>query len=167
MKRDEGWQVNNDLKQQENKMKITMLCFCCLAIATAACANGNEAFTGTWITEDAKSNVEIFKCGEKYCGKIISLKEPLYTDGKEGPVGTTKHDRNNPDQAMKQRPIIGLQIMEGFTGTGEDSWGNGTIYDPDNGKSYQCKIKLVNNKRLDVRGFIGFSLLGRTTTWTR
>lgn len=138
-----------------------------MVMAVTAYGNGNEAFTGTWTTEDAKSKVEIFRCGEKYCGKIISLKDPLYTDSKEGTPGMPKLDRNNPDQALKLHPIVGLQIMDGFTSTGTDSWGNGTIYDPDNGKSYQCKIKLVNNSRLDVRGFIGFSLLGRTTTWTR
>ena len=148
-------------------MRIITVCIILMIMAWGAVANGQEAFLGTWTTEDAKSKVDIFKCVDKFCGKIISLKEPLYADSKEGTVGMPKHDHNNPDQTLKQRPIVGLQIMEGFSATGADSWGNGTIYDPDNGKTYQCKAKLVNSNRLDVRGFIGISLLGRTTTWTR
>lgn len=148
-------------------MKISTLLISFLLTATVASAGGSEEILGTWTTDGAKSQVEIYRCGEKICGKIVSLREPRYTDIKDGPVGALKTDSNNPDQALRQRPIVGLQIMEGFSPTGADSWGNGTIYDPENGKRYQCKVKLVNSSRLDVRGFIGISLLGRTTVWSR
>jgi uncharacterized protein (DUF2147 family) len=57
--------------------------------------------------------------------------------------------------------------MQGFEKTKDNFWENGTIYDPNNGKTYKSHITLVNSNQLNVRGFIGFSLLGRTENWTR
>jgi uncharacterized protein (DUF2147 family) len=58
-------------------------------------------------------------------------------------------------------------ILRGFVSTENNLWENGKIYDPKNGKDYSCKITMIDNNKLDVRGFIGISLLGRTETWTR
>ena len=64
--------------------------------------------------------------------------------------------------AQKDQPIVGLQILSGRTKDG-DVWSGGEILDPDNGKSYSCFIKVEDNgQKLHVRGYIGFSLLGRT-----
>lgn len=140
-----------------------------LALAgSPAVANESDAILGLWKTPEEKSRVEIFKCGERYCGRIVSLKEPTYpADDPKGMAGQVKVDRNNPEAALQTRPIIGLQLMEGFTYSGSNLWENGTIYDPENGKSYQCKMTLVAPDRLEVRGFIGISLFGRTSLWTR
>jgi uncharacterized protein (DUF2147 family) len=113
--------------------------------------------------------VEIYKSGDSYDGKIIWLEEPLYVEADEGETaGTPKEDHNNPDPALQSRPIIGLVLMEGFVFNGKDTWHKGTIYDPDNGKTYKSVARLSDDgSTLKVRGFIGFSLLGRTTEWTR
>ncbi len=68
---------------------------------------------------------------------------------------------------MRKNPISGLQILSDFTFAGENEWAGGKIYKPDNGKTYRGKMTLVSPKKLNVRGFIGISLLGRTTTWTK
>lgn len=149
------------------KKLIATMVTCLMLTGTTVFAAGAAGILGTWTTEGAKSQVEIFSCGEKICAKIVSLKEPLYLDAKDGPVGTVKTDRNNHDQAKQKKTILGLQIMEGFTPTGEGTWGNGTIYDPENGKTYQCKATLDGPNRLKVRGFIGIAMIGRTTVWTR
>ena len=149
------------------KKCIANMVACLVLTGTTVLAAGTESILGTWTTEGAKSQIEIFKCAEKICAKIVSLKEPVYLDAKDGPVGTTKTDRQNPDPAKQGKPILGLQIMEGFTPTGERTWGNGTIYDPENGKTYRCKTALDGANRLKVRGFIGIALIGRTTVWTR
>lgn len=133
-----------------------------------ALANEPDAILGHWKTAEEKSRVEIFRCGERYCGRIASLKEPTYpADDPQGMAGQPKVDRNNPDAALQVRPIVGLQLMEGFTYSGSNLWEGGTIYDPENGKSYQCKMTLTAPDRLEVRGFIGISLFGRTSLWTR
>jgi uncharacterized protein (DUF2147 family) len=127
-----------------------------------------DAVLGEWITEEGKARVEVYRCGEAYCGKIVWLKEPNYPEGsKDGIPGTPKIDHHNPDLQLRTTPIIGLQIVHAFSYGGEDLWKDGKIYDPKNGKTYSGKMTLVSPRQLDLRGFIGISLIGRTTTWTR
>jgi uncharacterized protein (DUF2147 family) len=114
-----------------------------------------------------ESKVEIFMCGEKFCGKIIWLKNPIYTDSNDGQVGTSIIDRKNPDPALRSRPLIGLRILEGFTAEGYNTWGNGTCYDPISGKTYRGKIHQPAPDRLELRGYIGIPLFGRSSVWTR
>ncbi|HCF60944.1 MAG TPA: DUF2147 domain-containing protein [Myxococcales bacterium] len=142
------------------------------ALCVPALAGANEktaanAILGRWITAKDISNVEISRCGENYCGKIVSLKEPTYGKG-DPEEGKPQHDRENPDDTLKARPLIGLPLLEGFTYEGDGTWDDGTIYDPESGKTYKCVIRIADGgKTLNVRGFIGFSLLGRTTVWKR
>jgi uncharacterized protein (DUF2147 family) len=81
--------------------------------------------------------------------------------------GKPKMDRNNPSPDLRTRPLVGLQLMEGFRHKGDHAWEDGKIYDPESGKLYRCKMTLSSPQRLEVRGFIGISLIGRTSTWTR
>lgn len=148
-------------------MRTLLLAIVLLFTAGSAFGAGSDAVLGVWKSEGEKSHVEIYKSGSTYCGRIVWLKEPTYTKKEDGPVGQAKTDRNNPDPARQSRPIVGLRIMEGFVAGGENRWENGTIYDPENGKTYRCKMKLAAPDRLEVRGYIGISLLGRTTVWTR
>lgn len=113
-----------------------------------------DAVLGEWLAESKDGKVLIYKQGEKYFGKI--------SWGKDG----DKKDVNNPDAKLKTQPIIGSVILKGFDFTGK-VWENGTIYDPNNGKTYSCTIKMKKPNELEIRGFIGISLLGRTTVWTR
>ncbi len=107
-------------------MKI-LTCFTVLLLtATTAFGAGSSSILGIWKTEMDESKVEVFRCGEKYCGKIVWLKNPKYTDSNEGQVGRPIIDRKNPDPALKSRPVLGLQILEGFTPEGDNTWGNGT-----------------------------------------
>ncbi|MCM0082174.1 DUF2147 domain-containing protein [Geomonas sp. Red32] len=148
-------------------MRTALLIPACLLLTSSAWAADTGAITGRWTTEKAKSTVLIYRCGEKYCAKIEALKDPLYTDASEGPPGTPRVDSHNPEPSHRKRSLVGLQFMEGFTPAGDGKLANGTIYDPENGKTYRCTITLKDPHRLDVRGFIGISLFGRTTVWTR
>lgn len=123
---------------------------------------------GVWNTEQNDAKVEIFKCGEKFCGKIVWLKDPTYPpNSKEGTPGTPKFDHNNPDPSLRSRPVMGLQLMTDFVNSGNNVWKDGKLYDPEKGKAYSGKMTLVSPTELDLRGFIGISLLGRTSKWTR
>lgn len=131
-------------------------------------AAGADEIMGLWNTAENESKIEIFKCGDKYCGRIVELKKPNYpADDKKGMAGQPKVDRKNPDPDLRTHPLLGLQIMEGFSFSGSNSWEGGRIYDPDNGKTYKCNVTLSAPNRLEVRGFIGISLFGRTSVWTR
>jgi uncharacterized protein (DUF2147 family) len=146
----------------------TLACFIIILLsATTAFGAGSNGILGIWKTELDESKVEIFMCGEKVCGRIIWLKSPVYTDSKDGEVGTPFIDRKNPDPALRSRPILGLRILEGFTAKGDNNWENGTCYDPKSGNTYRGKIHLAAPDRLELRGFIGIPLFGRTSVWIR
>ncbi|HYA88660.1 MAG TPA: DUF2147 domain-containing protein [Nitrospirota bacterium] len=133
-----------------------------------AYAASDHDIVGIWNNEEKNAKIEIFKCAEKYCGRIVWLKVPSYpADSKDGVPGTPKVDKNNPVPAFRARPILGLEILQDFTYKGESKWTDGRVYDPENGKIYSANMTLVSPNQLDLRGFIGISLLGRTTTWTR
>lgn len=140
-----------------------------IATATAASAfAAADDILGVWNTEKNQAKVEIFKCQDKYCGRLVWLKDPDYPAGsKEGTPGTPKIDNNNPEPALRSRPVLGLSIMTDFGYVGDNVWKGGRLYDPEKGKTYSGKITLVSPSQLDLRGFIGISLLGRTSKWTR
>jgi len=130
-------------------------------------AQAAQPILGIWHTEDNKSQVEIAPCGDKLCGKIIWLRDPLIQDPNEGQVGAPRVDKKNPNEALRTHPVLGLQIVEGFVPSGENKWEGGTVYDPESGHTYKGKMWLASPQRLKMRGFIGISLFGRTTEWTR
>lgn len=139
------------------------------ATAAPTAVDGADAITGRWETEDGKAHVEITRRGGEYVGEIVWLGEPLYPpDDPEGMGGRPRIDRENPDPGLRHRPIVGLQILEGLEYDGDGEWTGGTIYDPEIGKTYKCKARLSDDGRtLHLRGYIGFSLLGRTSEWRR
>jgi uncharacterized protein (DUF2147 family) len=136
-----------------------------LATPAFASAEPGDIF-GIWLTEGGSAKLEIFPCGDKACGKVIWLKQPNYVDSSDGPVGTEKVDRKNSDPALRNHPIVGMQVMEGLSPEG-GWWRNGSCYDPQSGNTYQCKMQLTSPSELRLRGFIGISLIGRSYTLNR
>lgn len=136
---------------------------------TAFCSSLTpDDILGTWFNQAKDAKIEVFKCGNDFCGKIVWLKEPTYLTGsKEGTPGTPKVDTKNPDPSHRTTPLLDMRMMQGFQFAGDNLWKNGKIYDPDSGKTYSAKATLVSHDELDLRGFIGISLLGRTEKWTR
>ncbi len=138
-----------------------------LLISSAMAADGDRIL-GLWNTAEKDCKIEILKYGDKYFGKIAWLKEPLYpADDEMGMAGRPIVDRQNPNRDLRSRPLVGLQLMEGFVYVGNNVWEKGTIYSPKTGKTYKCKMTLVAPDHLEVRGFIGIPLLGGTSIWTR
>lgn len=143
-----------------------------MLFATTAHAGGvvddqpGDRILGVWATGKAEAHVEIFRDENGYHGKIIWLKEPFYPDDDATMAGQPKTDRENPDPDLRARSIDGLRIMEGFRYAGRNRWVDGSIYDPENGKTYKCRLQLTDRGILKVRGYIGVSLFGRTTEWT-
>lgn len=124
-----------------------------------------DAILGEWVTEDRGSRVEIFKKGRRYFGKIVALKYPDYSPGEiKGMDGKPRLDLNNPNESLRYRPLVGIELMKNFR-FDDDMWVGGVIYDPLRGKTYKCKMSLAEDGTLHVRGYVGVSLLGRTTVW--
>ncbi|MES2704143.1 MAG: DUF2147 domain-containing protein [Bacteroidota bacterium] len=140
------------------RLLFLFLCVCC--IRSVSLAQQDQVERNLWYNEEKTAKIQIFKATDgKFYGKIVWLKVPE-VDGK------TKVDIHNPDPAKRGNPILGLLLLKGLKKDGKNGYEDGTIYDPKNGKTYSCKATYKGDK-LDMRGYIGFSLIGRTTTWTK
>lgn len=118
---------------------------------------------GQWYTEDRGIRIRIERKDGRFRGKIVWMREPNYPEGHEL-EGQPKIDRFNPDPRKRRRPVMGLTVLDGFTYAGDGRWTGGTIYDADCGKTYRSYITLSGPDTVKVRGYIGISLIGRTTT---
>jgi uncharacterized protein (DUF2147 family) len=121
-----------------------------------------DDIAGVWLTGKADGQVKIEKVAGKYYGKIVWLKEPI-----DSTTGKMQLDKNNPEKSKRLYPVKGLRILKDFEFVERGKWENGTIYDPENGKTYSCNISMENINKLNIRGYIGISLFGRTDVWTR
>ncbi len=145
-------------------MKHLILSLFVLALSVNVMAQDAEAdrLIGVWEPSHGKAKVKIDKIGSKYYGRIVWLKEP-----NDPETGEPKLDKNNPDESLRSTPLRGYRILKDFEYTGEDEWSEGTIYDPENGSTYSCTIKMPDDNTLDIRGYIGISTFGRTDVWKR
>lgn len=117
---------------------------------------------GEWTTEGGKARVRIDACAadpQQLCGLITWSYRP--PDVPAGPLV----DVNNQDPALQTRPILGLPLLQGFSPDGDDRWSGGTIYDPENGKTYRSKLRLRSPDQLEVDGCILF--LCQSQVWDR
>ncbi|MCX6284276.1 MAG: DUF2147 domain-containing protein [Bacteroidetes bacterium] len=121
-----------------------------------------DDIVGTWLNQEATGKITIYKEGDKYFGKLVWLRTPL-----DSITGQPRTDKENPDATLKSTPLIGLVNLKNFTFDGKAEWSGGTIYDPKNGKTYKCYIQFESANKLKIRGYIGVSLLGRNTFWTK
>jgi uncharacterized protein (DUF2147 family) len=130
-----------------------------LALAVpAAGASDDQAMLilGNWLTEPRDGIIEISIAGDgSYQGRIVGGNSPQ------------RQDQHNPDPARRSQLLLGQVIFQGMKYDGEGKWSGGTIYDPDSGRTYKCRLERLDAERLQVRGFIGFALLGRSQVWTR
>lgn len=130
------------------------------AFSFAGFAQNKDAILGKWVNSTGEAHVDITKKGDKYFGKIVWLKEP------KDEKGVVKSDVKNPDAALHSRPILGLEILTNFI-YDDGKWTDGKIYDPKSGKTYSCNMTMKGNDVLNMRGYVGISLLGRSETWKR
>jgi len=114
-----------------------------------------EKAAGSACSFDSHGKVQIYKQGDAYFGKIT------------GGTKETKTDTKNPEPSLRNRDLLGLIILKDFHYNNKGKWEDGTIYDPNNGKTYSCIIGMKDNHKLEVRGYVGISLFGRTEEWTR
>jgi uncharacterized protein (DUF2147 family) len=116
-----------------------------------------------WWNQEKDSKIQIYLATDgKYYGKIIWMEKP--NDEK---TGKPRLDKENPNDARKSDPVMGLVFLKGFSIDAEDKnlYTGGSIYDPKNGKTYCGKITF-KGKSLDLRGFIcSVPFLGRTANW--
>ena len=139
-------------------MKKIFLCMIFM-LAPLAAAFAQDVI-GKWKLEDGTAIVEVYQAGDVFNGKIVWLEKPTEADG------SPAVDDQNPDPKLRTRQVIGLNMLNGLKKTGSEYTG-GTIYDPGNGKTYNCSMK-VEGDILKVRGSLDKKgLIGRTMDWYR
>lgn len=127
-----------------------------MALAMAAAASP-DAVVGKWKTETRNGIVEITRCGSSLCGKLLT------SDGIA--ANPALKDANNKNEALRSRPLKGVQLLGGFTFK-DGVWNGGTIYNAEDGKTYDARITPVDANTLKLRGCI-FVPLCKNQTWTR
>lgn len=121
-----------------------------------------DKLIGVWQPSDGRSYLKIDKIGNKFYGRVVWLEEANNADG------TPRVDENNPDEKLRNTPLKGYRVLKDFVYDEEEGiWSGGTIYDPKNGTTYNCKIELKSDNKIEVRGYVGAAVFGRTDVWTR
>ena len=134
-------------------MRLSLLVGSIALVSSPAFAT--DQIDGHWITQDRKAEVTIAPCGKTRCGRISKILAPT----PKGPP----HDDNNPNKSLRNRPILGLEVLSGFTANG-DQW-RGHIYSPQEGKTYRAILSRDESGQLKVKGCI--AIFCKTQIWTR
>ncbi|MGH8427737.1 MAG: DUF2147 domain-containing protein [Gammaproteobacteria bacterium] len=136
--------------------------------ASAAAAN---AVTGYWVTDGDKSHVQIYRNADgKYNGRIVWLSEPDFPQNFENKAlaGKPQVDYKNPDKSQRDRPLMGLTVLSGFSYQPQhNNWKGNYCYNPEVGKSSnKCLLWMTDGgSKLQVRGYLG--IFSETHTWDR
>ena len=143
------------------------LTLCLLVLMSPSAFAGATAnkIHGLWVDnkdpDRQKFAVMVEDCGSKVCGSLYWLKKPLSSSGQP------KRDKHNPSEALRDRPLCGLQILTGFQYANDALWNEGEIYNPDDGLTFSSTMKLSPEGNLKIRGYVGISLFGKTLEWVR
>jgi uncharacterized protein (DUF2147 family) len=110
-------------------------------------AAASDDATGVWRMSNGKVTVKVTRCGSHLCGKVVGLKKPR--DDK----GRIRRDKENPNPALRSRPVVGLTILSNMKSSGDGRW-TGTIYNPDDGNTYRSEMRLQNANTMRVDGCV-------------
>ncbi len=145
-------------------MKRVLIISLLLFFAMKGMAQKAEAIAGIWWNDKKTSKIEIKEVDGKFIGTVAYINPSSYVNGEP------EKDTNNPDPKLRSRSRLGLQILSGLKfNAGKGQWENGRIYDPDNGKTYDCYAWFEKDPNiLYLKGYVvGIKMLGRSTIWTR
>ncbi|AII54023.1 DUF2147 domain-containing protein [Hymenobacter sp. APR13] len=117
---------------------------------------------GVWADDSGDSHIELYRCGEQLCGRLVWLRNPADANGKP------RLDVKHPSPERHTQPLLSLTVLQNLRYNAEtDRWEDGEIYDPENGRTYSCYVAAAGKDRLEVKGYIGFSLIGKAHYWQR
>jgi len=148
------------ISDMKTSLLMVALVLACLVAATPVGAQSPTP-VGVWLHANGRIQVAIAPCNDRLCGKIVWFRWPNDASGR--PLV----DFKNPDPALRTRPLLGLTILQGLRRTGERTWEDGQIYNPDDGTDYQALMSIEDNGDLRVRAYLLVSMLGETQIWTR
>ena len=127
-------------------------------LVSASAVQAASVPSGLWSLSNGKAQIRISDCGGALCAALVGLRKPNAKDG------SPKRDRRNPDPALRERPVLGLSLVDGMRFDGRD-W-SGRFYNPDDGRTYAGRITPDGPNRLKLKGCVA-SLLCKTQSLTR
>ena len=130
-------------------------------LAMVAAAQPGSSPEGRWLTEKKNGIIEIFRCGNNLCGRLLWFRI------KPGDSNQQGVDLENPDPKQRNRPLCGLVFMTGFKPDGPNGWEDGRVYNSDDGNTYHATMTLQPDGRLRLHGYIVVTLIGASEVWTR
>ena len=143
-------------------MKKTLILISLAICSSTLLAQQENDILGYWLNEKGDAKIQINKNNYIFFGKIVWLEKPKDENGQ------WKLDTENPNESLRNRKKLGLQILDNLTWDADKKeWNNGEIYDAREGDTYSLFARLKDQNTLNLRGYIGFSLFGKTTSWTR
>lgn len=143
-------------------MKRIFLSIISIIICFTTYAQSNSsAILGDWYNQEKDAIINIYEEEGKYFGKITWMLNPLDENGK------AKTDPLNTDETLRSRSRMGMVIMYNFIYEDGNVWDDGNIYDPKSGNEYSGTMTLTSENSLDLRGYVGIPIFGRTSTWSR
>lgn len=145
-------------------MKKTGLVLLLCLIISGAFAQEAQKIAGIWWNEEKTSKIEVKEEGGQFVGTIVYIIPEKYVNGEP------EKDNMNPDVKLRSRSRLGISILSGLKyNSSEKQWLDGRIYDPKNGKTYDCYAWFEKDSNLlYIKGYVaGIKWLGRSTTWTR
>jgi len=133
-----------------------------LLLLLPVAAHAAAPIDGVWLVQEKDAHIRIGIFQGARVGRIVFVRDSLDTSGH------LRRDHKNPDPALRGHVMRDLVIVSALEPTSRDSthW-KAKVYDPRNGKTYSAKISLPSPDKLDLRGYVGVSLFGRTAHWTR
>ncbi len=132
-----------------------------LIAGSVAADDARDAIFGQWASDT--SILEVNESDGTLHARIVAILNPLYLQNEDGPVGTPRVDLHNPDAALRTRLLIGLDLLSEYQF--KDGKWQGQLYDPESGKTYKSQITLGSDGKLQMRGYIGAPMFGRTAVW--
>jgi uncharacterized protein (DUF2147 family) len=141
--------------------RLTVALFLACSVAATPVGAQSPTPVGVWLHANGRIQVAIAPCSDRLCGKIVWFRRPNDASGR--PLV----DFKNPNPALRTRPLLGLTILQGLRRTGERTWEDGQIYNPDDGTRYQALMSIEENGDLRVRAYLLLPMLGKTQIWTR
>ena len=116
---------------------------------------------GYWLTENRKAIVQLAPCGADTCGRMVWVANPI------DEAGRLKRDDKNSEAAKRARSICGLELVGGLRKTDDGTWQDGWLYNPRSGETFSAEVRALSPSELEVRGYLGVPVLGKSQVWTR
>ncbi len=120
-----------------------------------------DPLDGFWMDSHGEVVLEVERCGQAMCAKVVWLRLPY------GPDRKPLKDYRNPDTALQNRQVCGLRVIEGFTKQSDGTWGGGDVYVPDLGMGFKGYATVLSPTQIEVRGYVFLPLFGSSEVWSR